>query len=97
MAIEVIWRLGWRDATKIVWGRDDDGTQVRPHAHRHHIFVYGLPEADPRIKALGDDVNKCILDIDLDPHIRIGHQKHRKFGLQHCLSDPGKGSEPYEA
>ena len=59
---------------------DDRHAHVRPDAHGDHVLGHLLAEPDAGVVALGDDVGEAVVDVHLDPDVRVVGQQLASAG-----------------
>ncbi len=82
MAGQVVRRLRRRPPGEIVGGAHHRHSQVRPDPHGDHVFRDLLPEPDPGVEAIGDDVGEPLVEAQLDVDVRIVRQQALQRGPQ---------------
>ncbi|MNT23262.1 hypothetical protein D3C72_1586750 [compost metagenome] len=68
-------QVGWRS-------RHREALRARADGDGDHVLLQPLAIADARVAATGDDIDKIIIDHQLDPDLGIGAQELVDHGLQ---------------
>src|SRR6201987_4215847 len=72
MAVQIGRRLRLATSRKIVGRCDGEHPHVWGEAHRNHVFLDALADANAGIESAGDDVAQAIVDHDIEYHVN-GH------------------------
>jgi len=94
MPRQLVGRLRGGVAFEVVGRRHHRHAHRRPDRHRDHVLIDRAAESDPGVEAVGHDVAKAVVHVELQQDVGELVQHRRQFGQEQAVQDVVAAGDP---